>query len=52
VRGNHDKATSGLMDLKDFNPIAGLAALWTRDQLTPREPGMAARVAAGPSADS
>src|SRR6201987_461422 len=35
VRGNHDKATSGLMDLKDFNPIAGLAALWTRDQLTP-----------------
>ena len=35
VRGNHDKATSGLMDLKDFNPLAGLAALWTRDQLTP-----------------
>lgn len=34
VRGNHDKAASGLMDLKDFNPIAGLAALWTRDQLT------------------
>jgi diadenosine tetraphosphatase ApaH/serine/threonine PP2A family protein phosphatase len=24
------------MDLKDFNPIAGLAALWTRDQLTPQ----------------
>ena len=35
VRGNHDKASSGLMDLKDFNPIAGLAALWTREQLTP-----------------
>ena len=35
IRGNHDKASSGLMDLKDFNPIAGLAALWTRDQLTP-----------------
>ena len=35
VRGNHDKAASGAMDLKDFNPIAGLAALWTRDQLTP-----------------
>jgi predicted phosphodiesterase len=35
VRGNHDKATAGLMDLKDFNPIAGLAALWTRNQLTP-----------------
>ena len=35
VRGNHDKAAAGLMDLKDFNPIAGLAALWTRDQLRP-----------------
>ena len=35
VRGNHDKAVSGLMDLEDFNPIAGIATLWTRDQLTP-----------------
>lgn len=35
VRGNHDKATTGLMDLKDFNPVAGLAALWTRQQLKP-----------------
>ena len=35
VRGNHDKAVTGLSDLRDFNPIAGLAALWTRDQLTP-----------------
>ncbi len=35
VRGNHDKAVAGLMDLKDFNPIAGLAVLWTRQQLTP-----------------
>jgi diadenosine tetraphosphatase ApaH/serine/threonine PP2A family protein phosphatase len=35
VRGNHDKAVTGLTDLKDFNPIAGLAALWTRDQLAP-----------------
>lgn len=34
VRGNHDKAAAGLMDLKDFNPIAGMAALWTREQLT------------------
>ena len=36
VRGNHDKAASGTMDLRDFNPIAGLAALWTRDQLIPK----------------
>src|ERR1700679_3452968 len=35
VRGNHDKAASGLMNLEDFNPVAGLATLWTRDQLTP-----------------
>jgi predicted phosphodiesterase len=35
VRGNHDRAVAGLTDLKDFNPIAGLAALWTREQLTP-----------------
>jgi predicted phosphodiesterase len=35
VRGNHDKAVCGLMDLKDFNPVAALAAQWTRDQLTP-----------------
>jgi len=35
VRGNHDKAVSGAMDLDHFNPMAGLAALWTRDRLTP-----------------
>lgn len=35
VRGNHDKAVAGLSDLKDFNPIAGLAALWTREKMTP-----------------
>jgi diadenosine tetraphosphatase ApaH/serine/threonine PP2A family protein phosphatase len=34
VRGNHDKACSGLTDLSDFNPIAGMAALWTREKLT------------------
>jgi diadenosine tetraphosphatase ApaH/serine/threonine PP2A family protein phosphatase len=34
VRGNHDKACSGVSDLNDFNPIAGLAALWTREKLT------------------
>src|ERR1043166_6020839 len=34
VRGNHDKAVTGITDLNDFNPVAGVAALWTRDQLT------------------
>jgi predicted phosphodiesterase len=35
VRGNHDKAATGLMDLDDFNPMAAAAAIWTRDTLTP-----------------
>lgn len=35
VRGNHDKAASGVMDISDFNPVAGMAALWTREHLTP-----------------
>jgi predicted phosphodiesterase len=34
VRGNHDKAVTGLLDLDDFNPMAASAALWTRDELT------------------
>lgn len=35
VRGNHDKAATGLMDLNDFNPMAAAAAIWTRNALTP-----------------
>jgi diadenosine tetraphosphatase ApaH/serine/threonine PP2A family protein phosphatase len=35
VRGNHDKAATGVMDLNDFNPMAAAAALWTRNELTP-----------------
>jgi predicted phosphodiesterase len=34
VRGNHDKAATGVMDLDDFNPMAAAAALWTRSELT------------------
>jgi predicted phosphodiesterase len=34
VRGNHDKAAAGLINLADFNPVAGLAALWTRDHIS------------------
>jgi diadenosine tetraphosphatase ApaH/serine/threonine PP2A family protein phosphatase len=33
VRGNHDKAASGITDLSDFNPIAAAALVWTRNQL-------------------
>jgi len=35
VRGNHDKACTGVSGIEEFNPIAGMAALWTRQQLTP-----------------
>ncbi len=35
VRGNHDKVVAGLDELEGFNPVAGMAALWNRDQLTP-----------------
>jgi diadenosine tetraphosphatase ApaH/serine/threonine PP2A family protein phosphatase len=34
VRGNHDKAATGLMNLDDFNPMASAAAMWTREELT------------------
>jgi predicted phosphodiesterase len=34
IRGNHDKVVGGLEGTESFNPIAGVAALWNRDQLT------------------
>jgi predicted phosphodiesterase len=33
VRGNHDKAATGMMELDDFNPMAAAAAIWTRNEL-------------------
>ena len=35
VRGNHDKAVSGISDSEDFNPVARAAVEWTRGQLSP-----------------
>jgi len=35
IRGNHDKAASGLADAEDFNPVARMAADWTREHLRP-----------------
>ena len=35
VRGNHDKACSGITDAEDFNHIAALAAFWTKQKLNP-----------------
>jgi diadenosine tetraphosphatase ApaH/serine/threonine PP2A family protein phosphatase len=48
VRGNHDKACTGLINLDDFNPIAGLAALWTRQQLKPGNLEFLRRLPQGP----
>jgi len=36
IRGNHDKAGSGLDDGSSFNHIARMAALWTLDALSAR----------------
>jgi len=33
VRGNHDKVVAGIDSAEAFNPIAGLAAAWNREQL-------------------
>lgn len=50
VRGNHDKACTGITSLEDFNPIAGLAALWTRNQLKPDNLEFLRQLPAGPAA--
>jgi predicted phosphodiesterase len=34
VRGNHDRACSGLEDLEWFNPVAKAASIWTMTHLT------------------
>lgn len=34
VRGNHDRACSGLLSLEEFNPVASRAARWTQSKLT------------------
>lgn len=36
IRGNHDKAASGIDDGSQFNHVARIAALWTGTQLTPQ----------------
>jgi len=35
IRGNHDKAGSGIENAEDFNPIARAAAVWTLEHLRP-----------------
>jgi predicted phosphodiesterase len=48
VRGNHDRACTGLDDLQWFNPVARQAALWTLEQLTKANIDYTALLAKGP----
>jgi len=48
IRGNHDKAASGLADLEDFNPVARSAVEWTRRQLRPENTRYLAELPPGP----
>lgn len=35
VRGNHDRACTGQMDVAEFNLVAAMSARWTQNTLTP-----------------
>ncbi len=48
IRGNHDKAVTGLADAEDFNPLARAATLWTRDRLHPANLGYLEKLPKGP----
>jgi len=48
VRGNHDKASTGIDDLEWFNPVAKSAALWTQRALTPENAEWVRALPTGP----
>jgi predicted phosphodiesterase len=48
IRGNHDKAVSGVVDGDEFNPIARNALLWTREQLSPENRQYLEELPSGP----
>lgn len=48
VRGNHDRACSGLTGVEDFNPIAGRAAKWTQCVLSAEHIAWLRHLSAGP----
>jgi predicted phosphodiesterase len=50
IRGNHDKAVTGLMPTDDFNPVAKAAVDWTRAQLKPEHLAWLAALSRGPLA--
>jgi len=50
IRGNHDKAVTGLMATDDFNPVAKAAVDWTRAQLKPEHLAWLGALPQGPLA--
>ncbi len=48
IRGNHDKAASGLDDASEFNPAARASAMWTLQTLTPENRAYLRELPAGP----
>jgi diadenosine tetraphosphatase ApaH/serine/threonine PP2A family protein phosphatase len=50
VRGNHDRACTGLGGIEQFNPVAALAAMWTQQALTPENLQWLRTLPAGPEA--
>jgi predicted phosphodiesterase len=48
IRGNHDKAGSGLANAEDFNPVARSVALWTRERLRPENREYLEKLPTGP----
>jgi diadenosine tetraphosphatase ApaH/serine/threonine PP2A family protein phosphatase len=48
IRGNHDKAASGIESADDFNPVARAAAVWTREQLRPENLEFLQKLPKGP----
>jgi diadenosine tetraphosphatase ApaH/serine/threonine PP2A family protein phosphatase len=50
IRGNHDKAVTGLMPTEDFNPVAKAAVDWTHAQLQPEHLAWLSALPSGPLA--
>ena len=48
VRGNHDKACTGIDDLEWFNPVARAAAVWTQENLTAENAAWTRELPEGP----
>jgi predicted phosphodiesterase len=48
IRGNHDKAVSGLDTVQTFNPIAASAIFWTKRNITAKNLEFLARLKQGP----